>query len=73
MAIDGGDSDMLDKVLEKIQTFSITNPGASIEGKNLIDSVNKRYEDRAMSNITGGMGINKKLIPQLMPMLDYSQ
>jgi len=73
MAIDGGDSDMLDKVLEKIQTFSITNPGASIDGRNLIDSVNKRYEDRALSNITGGMGINKKLIPQLMPMLDYSQ
>ena len=73
IAIDGGDSDMLDKVLEKIQTFSITNPGASIDGRNLIDSVNKRYEDRALSNITGGMGINKKLIPQLMPMLDYSQ
>jgi hypothetical protein len=73
MAVDSGDSDMLGNVIEKIQNFSMTNPGAAIDGENLIDSVNKRYEDRALSNITGGMGINKKLIPQLMPMLDYSK
>ena len=73
MAVDSGDSDMLGNVIEKIQNFSMTNPGAAIDGKNLIDSVTKRYEDRALSNITGGMGINKKLIPQLMPMLDYSK
>jgi hypothetical protein len=73
MAVDSGDSDMLGTVIEKIQNFSMTNPGAAIDGDNLIDSVTKRYEDRALSNITGGMGINKKLIPQLMPMLDYSK
>jgi hypothetical protein len=36
-------------------------------------SVTKRYKDRAMANMTGGMGIDKKLMPQLIDMLDYGE
>jgi hypothetical protein len=73
IALDGGDTDMMGTVLEKIQKFSAANPGERIDADSLIDSVQKRYKDRAMANITGGIGINPKMIPQLNQMLDYSK
>jgi hypothetical protein len=73
IALDSGDTDMMGTVLEKMQKFSVTNPGERIDADSLIDSVQKRYKDRAMANITGGIGINPKMIPQLNQMLDYSK
>ena len=73
MSVDAGDSDMLERVIEKIITFNTTNPAVGIDPNSLFKSVNKRYQDRALANITGGISINKKLMPQLTDMLDYSQ
>ena len=73
MAVDGGDSDMMQRVIDKIIKFNGTNPGVAIVPDGLIKSVQQRYKDRALANITGGMGINKKLIPELQGMLDYSR
>jgi hypothetical protein len=73
IAIDTGDADMMAKVIEKMVVFSQTNPGVAIDPDKLVDSVQKRYQDRALANITGGMGLNKNLIPQLMPMLEYGE
>jgi hypothetical protein len=73
MSVDTGDSDMLERVLEKIVTFNATNPMVGIDPNSLFKSVNKRYQDRALANITGGISINKNLMPQLQGMLDYSQ
>ena len=72
IALDSGDTDMMGTVLEKMQTFSIANPGERIDADSLINSVQKRYKDRALANITGGVGINPKMIPQLNNMLDYA-
>jgi hypothetical protein len=73
MSVDAGDSDMLERVLEKIVTFNTTNPMVGIDPNSLFKSVDKRYKDRALANITGGMSVNKNLMPQLQGMLDYSQ
>ena len=73
MSVDTGDSDMLERVIEKIKTFNATNPAVGIDPNSLFKSVNKRYQDRALANITGGMSVNKNLMPQLTGMLDYSQ
>jgi hypothetical protein len=71
IATDSGDEDMLDRVIDKMGKFSQTYPELAIDGETLLSSVTKRYNDRALANITGGMGIDKKLIPRLEGMLDY--
>ena len=73
MSVDTGDSAMLERVIEKIGTFNSTNPMVGIDPSSLFKSVEKRYKDRALANITGGMSVNKNLMPQLTGMLDYSQ
>ena len=73
IAVDSGDADMMAKVIQKIVKFSQTNPGAAVDPEKLVDSIEKRYQDRALANITGGMGLNKNLIPQLLPMLEYGE
>jgi hypothetical protein len=73
IAVDTGDANMMAKVIEKMVVFSQTNPGVAIDPDKLVDSIQKRYQDRALANITGGMGLNKNLIPQLMPMLEYGE
>ena len=73
ISVDTGDADMMAKVIEKMVTFSQTNPGVRIDPDALVDSIQKRYKDRALANITGGMGLNKNLIPQLLPMLEYGE
>jgi hypothetical protein len=73
LAVDAGDADMMAKVIGKIIKFSQTNPGVAIDPDKLVDSIEKRYNDRALANITGGMGLNKNLIPQLLPMLEYGE
>jgi hypothetical protein len=71
MSIDNSDSDMIDRVLDKVQKFNAANPGVAITGKNLANSVNTRFKLRAMAEATGGMSINKKLIGQLQDMADW--
>jgi hypothetical protein len=71
IAVDAGDEDMLDRVLEKMGKFNSTVPELAINGNTLSASVYKRYQDRALANSTGGMGLDKKLIPRLEGMLDY--
>jgi Large polyvalent protein associated domain 39 len=71
IAVDAGDEDMLDRVLEKLGKFNATVPELAINGETLSTSVYKRYQDRALANSTGGMGLDKKLIPRLEGMLDY--
>jgi hypothetical protein len=73
MAVDSGDEDMLDRVLEKMSKFNTTIPELAINGETLSNSVIKRYNDRALANSTGGMGLDKKLIPRLEGMLDYGK
>jgi hypothetical protein len=73
MAVDSGDEDMLDRVLEKMSKFNTTVPELAINGETLSNSVIKRYQDRALANSTGGMGLDKKLIPRLEGMLDYGR
>jgi hypothetical protein len=73
IAVDTGDANMMAKVIEKMVTFSQTNPGVAIDPEKLVDSIEKRYKDRALANMTGGMGLNKNLIPQLLPMLEYGK
>jgi hypothetical protein len=73
IATDSGDEGMLDRVIDKMATFSHTYPELAINGETLLKSVTKRYKDRALANITGGMGLDKKLIPRLEDMLDYGE
>ena len=73
IAIDSSDVDMLERVIKKISKFNASNPGNAISPDALYDSITKRYQNRALDNITGGMSINKKLVPQLQNMLDYSR
>jgi hypothetical protein len=73
MSVDTADSAMLERVIEKIIAFNNTNPAVGIDPNSLFKSVDKRYKDRALANITGGMSVNKNLMPQLQGMLDYSQ
>jgi hypothetical protein len=73
IATDSGDEDMLDRVIEKMGKFSQTYPELAINGETLLASLTKRYNDRALANITGGMGIDKKLIPRLEGMLEYGE
>jgi hypothetical protein len=73
IAVDGHDTVMMAKVLEKIQRFNKANPGVAIDGNSIVNSVQRKYQDRALANITGGMPINKKLIGQLNGMREYSQ
>ena len=71
MAIDTGDSDMQDRVLEKITRFNSSNPGDAITTKALTSSVKRRYKQRAIAQLTGGVSINKKLLGQLGDMGGY--
>lgn len=73
IAVDTGDANMMAKVIDKMIAFSQTNPGVAIDPDKLVDSIEKRYKDRALANMTGGMGLNKNLIPQLLPMLEYGE
>jgi hypothetical protein len=53
--------------------FNAANPAVAIDGGALYDSVQRRYKDRALANITGGMPINKKLMPYIDGMRDYAR
>jgi hypothetical protein len=71
MSVDTQDEDMRESVLERIGKFNRTYPEVALKSKDLVASVKTRYKQRALAEVTGGMPINKKLIPRLSPMLEY--
>jgi hypothetical protein len=71
MAFDNQDSDMLERVAEKISRFNKSNPAVGIKGSNLARSVRDKYRQRMIAQLTGGMNINKKLISDLSGMSEY--
>jgi hypothetical protein len=73
IAVDGNSPEDMQRAIEKIIKFNAANPNVAIDGSALYDSVQRRYKDRALANITGGMPINKKLMPYLDGMRDYAR
>jgi len=73
IALDGGDDAMMDRVIAKIVKYNSVNPEYGINSTVLMNSVEKRYQDRALASITGGMGINKKLIGKLESWREYGE
>jgi hypothetical protein len=72
MAVDNGDSSLLDKTLEKIGTFNATYPDYGITSDSLESSIETRYKNRAIAEeFTGGVNISKKGIPRAMEMQQY--
>jgi tRNA uridine 5-carbamoylmethylation protein Kti12 len=65
IAVDGNSPEDMQRVIEKIMKFNAANPAVAIDGEALVNSVQRRYKDRALANITGGMPVNKKLMPYL--------
>jgi hypothetical protein len=71
MAFDNQDSDMMERVSEKILRFNKSNPTVGIKGDNLSRSIRDKYRQRMLAQMTGGMNINKKLIGELGGMSEY--
>jgi hypothetical protein len=71
LAIDTEDEALLERTMNKISRFNAGNPGMAITGKNITNSVKRRYKLRALSSVTGGAKINKKLIGQVGEMGAY--
>jgi hypothetical protein len=69
LAIDTGDDDLFNRVMDKISRFNSGNPTMAITGENIANSVQRRYLQRAIS--VGGAKINKNLIGQLGAMGEY--
>lgn len=65
LAIDNNDSEMLDKVIEKVVKFNQAYPMVGIKADQIAKSVKTRYQQRAMAEVMGGMSINKKLMGTL--------
>jgi GNAT superfamily N-acetyltransferase len=65
LAIKAGDSDMLEKAIERVRKFNKAHPAYPILPDNLIDSVKKHYSDITKANLHGGVNINKKLYSEL--------
>ena len=63
--------DLFDRTVDKISRFNISNPGMAITGKNIQDSLKRRYKLRAEAVGTGGVKINKKLRGQLGEANEY--
>jgi hypothetical protein len=73
ISFDSNDSAMQSRVIQKILRFNKTNPEYAIDADSLINSITKRYQQRALNNMTGGVSITKKAIGKLSGMLDYSK
>jgi hypothetical protein len=71
MAFDNQDSDMLERVSDKISRFNKSNPAVGIKGSNLSRSIRDKYRQRMIAQLTGGMNINKKLMSDLGGMAEY--
>ena len=73
MATDTDNDDMRERVIDKIERFNAANPGDAITDKALMASIKRRYEQRALAELTGGARIKKKLIGQLEGMTGYAE
>jgi hypothetical protein len=73
MSIDTSDTEMTNRVLERVSKFNSSHPTIAITGANLSNSVRTRFKQRILADSTGGMPINKKLIGELSEMGDYAQ
>jgi hypothetical protein len=71
LAIDTQDDVLFDRTMEKINRFNSANPTMAITGKSISNSIKRRYKLRALSGVTGGAKINKKLIGQVGEMGEY--
>jgi hypothetical protein len=71
LAIDTKDDALFDRTVDKISRFNTSNPGMAITGKNIQDSIKRRYKLRAEAIGTGGVKINKKLRGQLGEANEY--
>jgi hypothetical protein len=71
MAVDNDDDALMDRVMDKIDRFNNANGAVAITGAQLQKSVKTRYTNRAISESTGGISINKKLISDLEDMQGY--
>lgn len=71
LAIDTQDDALFDRTMEKINRFNAGNPTMAITGKTISNSIKRRYKLRALSSVTGGAKINKKLIGQVGEMGEY--
>jgi hypothetical protein len=73
IAFDSHDSDMQNRVLQKIMRFNKTNPELAIDADSLVNSIEKHYLQRALNNMTGGVSINPKLMSKTSEMFKYSK
>jgi hypothetical protein len=73
IAFDSNDSRMQDRVLGKVMRFNNTNPEYAIDADALISSIKKRYTQRALSDMAGGVSITKKAMGRLAGMSDYAK
>jgi hypothetical protein len=71
MAIDNDDSDLEERVIDKIVRFNSAYGEVGITGEQLQKSVTTRYKNRALAEETGGISINKKLIGRLSELQEY--
>ena len=71
MAIDNDDSDLEERVIDKIVRFNNAYGEVGITGEQLQKSVTTRYKNRALAEDTGGISINKKLINRLSELQEY--
>lgn len=71
MAVDNDDSDLEERVVEKIIRFNNAYGEVGITGEQLQKSVTTRYKNRALAEETGGISINKKLINRLSELQEY--
>jgi hypothetical protein len=73
ISFDSKDNNMQKRVVQKIMRFNKTNPEYAIDADSLIDSVTKRYQQRALNNMAGGVSITKKAMGRLSGMSDYAK
>jgi hypothetical protein len=73
ISFDSKDNDMQKRVIQKIMSFNKTNPEYAIDADSLMTSIKKRYEQRALNNMAGGVSITKKAMNRLSGMSDYAK
>ena len=71
LAVDTQDDALFERTMNKIERFNTNNPTMAITGKSISNSIKRRYKLRALSEVTGGAKINKKLIGQVGEMGAY--
>jgi hypothetical protein len=73
IAFDSKDINMQKRVMEKIMRFNKANPEYIIDAGSIMSSIKKRYQQRILNNMAGGVSINKKAMARLSAMSDYAE